>query len=244
MGVDRLAVKYPHSSPYVFSGNNPLTYVDPNGDSLKVVNNAGEYLFMLDDGCDEMTEILAKDLYDQGTQWFEPDADNYMPLIGVADDISSNSSLKHFSWTDIGNFAMKSRMMISYRTGGSGDWKERSSGGDGYFLVTVGGQPYWGDAIGQIPFAADYVTDLLDDGLSMDDAILKTIDVGRNHGGGQISGRKRDNSNGYDHYFVLRAAYWAAWNQTMKEGGSSMQMPTSYMRRPASGTLAKRYGLR
>ncbi len=34
VSVDRLAEKYPHSSPYVFSGNNPVSYVDPNGDSM------------------------------------------------------------------------------------------------------------------------------------------------------------------------------------------------------------------
>lgn len=37
LSVDRLAEKYPHSSPYVFSGNNPVSYVDPNGDSLIVL---------------------------------------------------------------------------------------------------------------------------------------------------------------------------------------------------------------
>ena len=36
LSVDRLAEKYPHSSPYVFSGNNPVSYVDPNGDSIIV----------------------------------------------------------------------------------------------------------------------------------------------------------------------------------------------------------------
>jgi RHS repeat-associated protein len=36
LSVDRLTEKYPHSSPYVFSGNNPITYVDPNGDSILV----------------------------------------------------------------------------------------------------------------------------------------------------------------------------------------------------------------
>ncbi len=36
LSVDRLAEKYPQSSPYVFSGNNPITYVDPNGDSILV----------------------------------------------------------------------------------------------------------------------------------------------------------------------------------------------------------------
>jgi RHS repeat-associated protein len=40
LSVDRLASKYPNSSPYVFTGNNPILYVDPNGDSLDVANQA------------------------------------------------------------------------------------------------------------------------------------------------------------------------------------------------------------
>lgn len=42
--------------------------------------------------------------------------------------------------------------MLSYRTGGSGDWKAESNPGNGYLMVEVEGVPYWADAIGQIPF--------------------------------------------------------------------------------------------
>ena len=41
LGVDPLAEKYPHMSSYVFTGNNPLIFIDPNGDSLDVANLAG-----------------------------------------------------------------------------------------------------------------------------------------------------------------------------------------------------------
>ncbi len=38
LSVDRLAEKYPNSSPYVFSGNNPIMLMDPNGDSVNVAH--------------------------------------------------------------------------------------------------------------------------------------------------------------------------------------------------------------
>ena len=34
--MDRFAEKYPWQSPYVFAGNNPVNYVDVNGDSIRV----------------------------------------------------------------------------------------------------------------------------------------------------------------------------------------------------------------
>jgi len=39
IAVDPLAGKYPEWSPYVYCMNNPLMYVDPNGDSLTDTNN-------------------------------------------------------------------------------------------------------------------------------------------------------------------------------------------------------------
>lgn len=38
LSVDRMAAKYPHLSPYVFSENNPINITDPNGDSTYFVN--------------------------------------------------------------------------------------------------------------------------------------------------------------------------------------------------------------
>jgi hypothetical protein len=44
--VDRLAAKYPSSSPYVFSGNNPIMLIDPNGDSLKATQEGWDYTLL------------------------------------------------------------------------------------------------------------------------------------------------------------------------------------------------------
>ena len=35
-GIDRFADKYPYFSPYQYAGNNPMSFIDVNGDSLKV----------------------------------------------------------------------------------------------------------------------------------------------------------------------------------------------------------------
>lgn len=39
MSVDRLAHKYPMFSPYVYAANNPVIFVDPNGDSINVAGS-------------------------------------------------------------------------------------------------------------------------------------------------------------------------------------------------------------
>lgn len=39
LSVDRLAEKYPFSTPYSFGGNNPIAFIDPNGDSLDIALN-------------------------------------------------------------------------------------------------------------------------------------------------------------------------------------------------------------
>src|SRR5690606_27172864 len=89
-------------SPYVAMYNNPLKYIDLKGaDTLNITNNAGDLLFKLDDGKTEVTTLTAQQLYNQGTQWFSPEADNYMPLLYTDPKITENGSLKHFSWADI-----------------------------------------------------------------------------------------------------------------------------------------------
>jgi RHS repeat-associated protein len=48
LGVDRLSAKYPALSPFNFSGNNPILFVDPNGDSLDVANQiSGQWLLLI-----------------------------------------------------------------------------------------------------------------------------------------------------------------------------------------------------
>jgi hypothetical protein len=61
--------------------------------------------------------------------------------------LSSVPSLKCFTWNQIAAFSEEDRWMISYHQEGDEDWKTVKGGADGYFLITVGGEPYWSDAI-------------------------------------------------------------------------------------------------
>ena len=205
---DRFAEKYYSLSPYSYAANNPVRYIDVNGDSLMVTNNDGNYLFMLDDGSETMSTMTAGNLYKQGTQWFAPDADNYMPLIGVADNLSESESLKHFTSEDILAFSERDRRMVDYRAGGTGDWKTSKWGADGYFLVTVDGRPYWSDAVGQVPFAINKFRDEL---LKTGDYSLsreRTIVAGQKYGNGNPLFPTADNSNSYDNAMIQRAVNW------------------------------------
>ncbi|MBK7479017.1 MAG: hypothetical protein IPI69_04270 [Bacteroidales bacterium] len=114
-----------------------------------LATNDGKYLFMLMMVMMGVTTMTAKALYDQGTQWFEPEADNYMPLIGTAEGLEGFSEQSTLPGEQIINFSEEDRWMMSYRQGGSGDWKASKEGAAGYFLVTVDGKPYWADAIGK-----------------------------------------------------------------------------------------------
>lgn len=97
-------------------------------------------------------------------------------------ELGKLSQLKHFSWSDIASFAEVDRWMISYRQGGSGDWKAASSGGDGFLMVTVDGKPYWADAIGQIPFAVNKFADEFKANGSAEKALIATVAAGREYG--------------------------------------------------------------
>ena len=218
--VDPLAEKYAGWSPYNYVLGNPISNTDPNGDTVRVNTNNGTYLFMLDDGKDGTTDMTAKQLYDQGTQWFSPEADNYMEMIAMNSEIGSMEGLKHFSWDDIASFADKNRYMTSYRQGGSGDWKSSKNGADGYFLVTVDGQPYWSDAVGQIPFAVNSYKNKYSATGNKATSIFETMALGRKYGEGKLFGGTPDNSNTYDNYFVLRGAIWASKRYGRNSDGS------------------------
>lgn len=134
-----------------------------------------------------------------------------MPLITLAKDIRNYSELRHFSWGDIGNFAVVDRYSISYKSGWAGDWK--ASIADGFLLVTVGGVPYWTDAIGQIPFAVDTyrLHRVLPNITSHDQAILATIETGRNHHtGNPIPTSNIPLKGHYDEFMIARGAIWAS----------------------------------
>ena len=199
-----------YESPYACFAGNPVWFADDKGDTLRVTTKDGSFLFSLDDKKATTTDITAKKLYDKGIQWFEPLADNYMPLIKTAADLSTNPNLKHFTWQQVADFAEVNRPMASYRQGGAGDWKMSKDGADGYYLVTVGNYPYWSDAIGQIAYAVDFFTDNYLLTGEKGPSIRKTVQKGKEYGEGKLFGGKTDDSNTYDNYFILRGSLWAS----------------------------------
>lgn len=212
MSVDRFAEKYPNSTPYAYCLGNPLKFTDINGDTLDVRNSRGAYLFTLDNHQANRTNITAKDLYAKGIQWFESSADNYMPLLFVSTNIRKSDSFKHFSWNDIISFSEVDRSMLSYRSGGSGDWKAEGNPGNGYLMVEVAGIPYWADAIGQIPFTLNEYRNVLRRTKNSEIAAGETIDMGKRFGNGSLLNilfPSPDNSNSYDNAIIKRAVAWA-----------------------------------
>ena len=209
LGVDPLAEKYPNVSSYVYCADNPMSIIDHDGRALNITTNKGVVLFVLDDGKKETKSITAIMAYKRGIQWFEPKANNFMKLIASGISLKKSNALKHFSWKEIAEFAEKDRWMFSYRQGGSGDWKAKGKPGDGYFLVEVDGEAYWGDAIGQIPFAVDKFTDVLEKTGDKSEAEKETIQIGIEYGNGQIINKIADNSNNYDNTMIKRAISWA-----------------------------------
>lgn len=186
-----------------------------------VTTNAGKYLFSLQPSEDHPAEKLtAKELYDKGIQWFCPHADDYLRLIHTDPDIATFDELKHFTWQNIVTFAEVDRWSISFRSGGSGDWKAVATGGDGYLLISVGGSPYWADAIGQIPFSVDTYRENLEDGKSHEEATRSTLNTGQRFGDGSLMAGGSDFSNSYDNHIILRTCLWgqSRYRVTRTEG--------------------------
>ncbi len=196
-------------SLYAAFANNPVLFVDPQGDTVRVSTQSGQFLFDLDDGSDAVTSMTAKQLYDKGVQWFEPLADNYMKLLSKADDISQNDKLKHFTWENIAQFSNIELYNFEYAQGREGDWKASKYGANGYLMVTVDGYPYWADAVGQIPFAVNYFKKMYNETKDGTKSIKLTVAKAREYGEGKLVGGTTDNSNAYDIYFVMRALNYA-----------------------------------
>jgi RHS repeat-associated protein len=219
LSLDPRKEKYPSFSPFVSFGNNPVLFSDSDGDTIKVTTTSGKLLFKLDDKKSTLTILTAKQLYSKGIQWFEPLADNYMPILSMNPDLSKMEELKHFSWGDIKTFINEDLWLNQYTQGCDGDWKVHEDGGDEYLMVTVDGQPYWADAVGQIPFAVDAYTDYLEEKKDQTKAVYSTIWTGMKYGEGKLFGGEIDLSNTYDNYMLLRGALWAAHNHKFNEKG-------------------------
>jgi RHS repeat-associated protein len=205
----------PTVSSYEGLSSLPMSFIDPAGAVVDIYSNKGSYLFSLDDNKNDRSTLTFKELYRKKIQWFAPTADNYMPLIAIAPSFRSNTAVRHVEWKDVLKFSTKDRWPIDYRSGGSGDWKESDKGGDGYPLVDIGGYPFYGDAIGQLPFAIDTYHDKLKDLGDKNAAKSETISSGMKHGGGSIFGWNPDYSNSYDNYMIKIGVEFASENYIM-----------------------------
>ena len=176
---------------------------------IDVYTQSGKYLFSLEPNkIYKPQRITAKELYKKGIQWFSPTADNYLRLIKMSSNIFTYQELKHFSWSNIVEFSEIDRFMFEYRSNGDGDWKAVGKPGNGYILVTVGGMPYWTDAIGQIPFTLNEFRNCLKYYGDYDLAEKETLRIGKKFGDGNFLGTS-DNSNSYDNEMIKRAIKWA-----------------------------------
>ena len=214
------------------------TQIKANGnsvDTVKVTTTGGAYLFTLSYKNAANATVTAKQVYDAGYQWFEPQADNYLPLISVNPDIAKMSELKHFTWEQIALFANREWSASDFFQGGDGDWKQSAEGADGFFLVTVNGMPYWSDAVGQIPFAAWYAKERIKEHGDKSKAIEETLNKERSWGSGTLLG-SRDSDNSYDHYFAMRGAK-AATEAYDREGDGTLKLNKTFS--PSNSSLGK-----
>ena len=128
-------------------------------EKIQIFNKEGIYLFSIERKDRTETRLSVSGLYKlQGIQWFESSAEKYHKLLDVNPDLKDKEKCQklgvlYFTWRDIVEFAEVDRFSSSFRSGGSGDWKQLPKGARGFILVSMEGIPYWADAVGQIPYA-------------------------------------------------------------------------------------------
>jgi hypothetical protein len=231
------------------------------GQRVEIKSKDGTFLFALGSNSSNVASFVAKDFYDNyRIQWFEPEADNYLPFIDKNPQIGSLNHFKHFSWQDVANFAMVDRWLISYATGNAGDWKAVSDGAYGYLLVTIDKFPYWADGVGQIPFAVGTFKHYLEEGNSEEQSIKNTLLSAQKHSTGNIIPTAPVIVNEYDDYFVLRGAIWASRmydvktevHESFKEGmatviydavKSGVNPPAADLGKSLTPNIPRKYGL-
>jgi RHS repeat-associated protein len=100
-GVDAMAGKHPNMSPFVYTANNPIRYIDPDGNDWYENNQTGSFKWFDDDQCREGFKHIGKthnymsvngpvDLHDNN-EWNYSNSKNNVPW--VRDDYSPNSNL-------------------------------------------------------------------------------------------------------------------------------------------------------
>lgn len=198
--------------PYEVEVPNILIITRKNADVLFVLRGSESDSFKI---------MTAQDLYDKFEyQWLEPLADNYRELLYVNNEDYIKMAYRIFSWGDIAKFSLVDRPLLSYRSGGSGDWKSVPDGGAGFLLCLIENVPYWSDAIGQIPFAVgEYRTF---------HSIEATVNTGINWATGKpwdALFHNIDATNEYDNFFVLRGALYASKKFTYSTKNSRETYP-------------------
>lgn len=174
---------------------------------LIITRKNADVLFVLRGALGDSFKIMtAQELYDVFKyQWFEPLADNYRELLYVNDANYVMDAYKVYSWEDIAKYALVDRALWSYRSNGSGDWKNVHDGGDKFLLSLIENIPYWSDAVGQIPFAVGTYRAFHN--------IDATIQTGITWATGKpwdAALQNSDSTNEYDNFFVLRGALYAS----------------------------------
>lgn len=168
--------------------------------------------------CDRPFRIMtANQLYGEKIQWFEPLADDYRKIlwtnpINSIEGSAAHDAFKHHTWQSIINFAIVDRPAFMFHRGLPGDWKKQKSGGDGYLLCLVEGEPYWTDALGQIPYAVDTFRMYWQQTNDIDLSIIKTGTTGLKWANGSWQGEDQGTQNVYDNFMIIRAALWASEN--------------------------------